>query len=219
MNLPAATPHHGTTTHRILVADPDHETRLVYRESFLATGCDVMEASDGREALAKALTGEPALVLTELALPLLDGYALCDILRKDRVTATVPILVVTSEARSAAIDRALSAGADVVLVKPTPFENVVREMEQLLTRSRELRGQSKARQTLKASHERFKTRTPPALPPPLTCPSCDHPLTYDTSAIGGVNERFAEQWDYYHCDRCEGRYQYRQRTRSLRARY
>lgn len=230
----------GTTAPRILIADADRETRLVYRESFAATGCDVIEASDGRDALAKALTRVPSLVLTELTLPLLDGYALCDILRKDRVTATVPILVVTSEARPEAIDRAREVGADVVLVKPTPFERVVSEVEQLLTRTRDLRGRSatlharvaaalkkshdllsrsNARQTLKGVPRRFMTRTPPAPPPPLTCPACDCPLHYDTSAIGGVNEGLVEQWDYYHCDRCEGHYQYRQRTRSLRARH
>lgn len=239
MNLPGAAPLYATTIPRILVADPDHESRLVYREALVATGHDVVEASDGRDALAKALTREPSLVLTELALPLLDGYALCDILRKDRVTATVPILVITAEARPEAIDRALGAGADVVLLKPTPFEHVVREVEQLLIRSHGLRGRSdqirakvpaqlkrsdellsrsNARQTLKATHQRFMTRTPPASPPTLTCPSCDCPLTYDTSAIGGVNAQLAEQWDYYHCERCEGHYQYRQRTRSLRAR-
>jgi CheY-like chemotaxis protein len=84
---------------RVLVVDPDEQTRAVYRESLTATGCDVVEASDGRDALAKAFVRPPALVVTEVALPFIDGYALCEILRRDRLTASVPILVVTAEAR------------------------------------------------------------------------------------------------------------------------
>jgi CheY-like chemotaxis protein len=104
---------------RVLVVDPDADTRALYREVFHANGWDVVEAADGREALAKALTRPPALVMTEVRLPFLDGYALCDILRRDRATTAVPILVVTAEARSAGVDGARTVGADAVLVKPT----------------------------------------------------------------------------------------------------
>ena len=48
------------------------------------------------------------------------------------------------------------------------------------------------------------------------CPTCDRPLVYERSHIGGVTERFSEQWDYYTCTGC-GPFQYRQRTRALRS--
>jgi uncharacterized protein YbaR (Trm112 family) len=49
----------------------------------------------------------------------------------------------------------------------------------------------------------------------LMCPACDGPLIYVLSQIGGVNERFAEQWDIFSC-RCGEWYQYRQRTKRMR---
>jgi hypothetical protein len=65
------------------------------------------------------------------------------------------------------------------------------------------------------SYQRFTTRTPPLSPPPLLCPTCDGPLTYDRSHIGGVSARHTEQWDYYSCPSC-GAFQYRHRTRKLK---
>ena len=65
---------------RILIVDASDDTRELYRQSFQLSGCHVVEASDGRDALAKALGSPPSLVVTEISLPFLDGYALCEIL-------------------------------------------------------------------------------------------------------------------------------------------
>ena len=76
---------------RILVVDPDDDTRTLLATALRLADCDVFEARDGREALAKALSDPPALVLTETTMPFLDGYALCRILRADVTTRSVPI--------------------------------------------------------------------------------------------------------------------------------
>ena len=60
----------------VLIADPDAETRALYRDAFARVGCDVVEATDGRDALAKAFPSPPSLVITELTLPFVNGYAL-----------------------------------------------------------------------------------------------------------------------------------------------
>ena len=92
MSSPGATP-------RVLVVDGDADNRELYRDCFTLSGWTVTEAVDGREALVQALITKPWVVVMELRLPLIDGVSLCEILRKDKVTATVPILVVTSETR------------------------------------------------------------------------------------------------------------------------
>ena len=51
--------------------------------------------------------------------------------------------------------------------------------------------------------------------PELRCPSCDGPLTYERSHLGGVSHRQPEQWDDYTCPVC-GTFEYRHRTRKLR---
>jgi CheY-like chemotaxis protein len=220
---------------RILVADADADTRTLYRDSFTSAGYDVVEASDGREALLQALMNPPSLVISEISLPFIDGCALCEVLSRDRTTADLPILVVTTEA--AQIDRARQAGADVVLIKPATIESILNEMQRLLADSTDLgeRGtdtganaltqrdestngpaRSKHQKALSKSFSRSTTTTPPASPPELRCPSCDRPLRYERSEIGGVSRRHVEQWDYYACPTC-GRFQHRQRTGKLRS--
>jgi CheY-like chemotaxis protein len=208
---------------RVVVVDPDPDTRALYRGLFHAYGWDVVEAVDGRDALVKALARPPTLLVTEVRLPFLDGYTLCDILRRNRATATVPILVVTAEARSASLEDARRAGANAVLIKPATSEQVLAETRRLLSSRRKsgrwippaaLRVES-ARPRLSKAFARFTTATPPIAPPRLVCPSCDEPLTYEHSYVGGVNAQDAEQSDFYVCPRSCGTFQYRHRTRKL----
>ncbi len=207
---------------------------MLYAASFAHYDWIVTEASDGRDALVKALTRPPSAVITELRLPVIDGVALCEILRRDRTTAKVPIVVVTTEARQSQTARALHAGADVVFTKPTRMETLAVAVQQLIERSaglveraaaavgeaaasRERTEELRAKRhiTLSRSNPRLMTSTPPLPPPELTCTVCGAPLRYEHSFIGGVSERHREQWDYYSCARC-GTFQYRHRTRKLR---
>src|SRR5438034_1677737 len=116
---------------RILVVDPDDDTRSLYREWFQTSDCDVIEAADGRDGLTKALVRRPALVVTETRLPFIDGYALCEILRVDHLTIDVPILVVTSDARASEVARIKTSGANAVLVKPVTPEQLLAETQRL----------------------------------------------------------------------------------------
>lgn len=214
----------------ILVVDADDDTRAFYREWFARYGCEVVEAPDGRDALTKALVRPPALVLTETNLPFVDGYALCEILRRDPATRHVPILVITAESRPREIERARRAGADSVLVKPTMADEMLSETrrlvavaEQMGTDAASARANAMSqrdhapgpRKRLSKAIARFATTTPSQTPPPLVCPSCDMTLTYKHSYIGGVSVRHPEQWDHYECLSC-GPFQYRHRTRKLR---
>ena len=65
-------------------------------------------------------------------------------------------------------------------------------------------------------HRRYDTAQPPMAPPDVLCPSCDRPLRYEFSHIGGVTARDSEQWDSYACSGSCGRFEHRQRTRRLR---
>jgi len=223
----------------VLVVDPDDDTRELYKRCFELAGSTVIEASDGRDALTKALVAPPSLVVTELRTPFIDGAALCDLLRADSATSAVPILVVTADCRPAQLERAKNAGADAVLTKPTPPDTLLDAAKELLQRGQGLRDRStlartklaeqldrsanllsrsdaqRRRTALCKSHARVDTTTPPLVPPALMCPSCDTALKYDHSHIGGVSERHSEQWDYYECAKC-GTFQYRQRTRKVR---
>jgi two-component system chemotaxis response regulator CheY len=205
----------------VLVVDSDADNRELYRDSFTLNGWSVTEAADGREALVLALTAKPWIVVTELRLPLIDGVALCEILRNDRATASVPILVVTSETRAVELARAERAGANAILVKPTTPDVIMAEMKRLVGDAAASQPASPTLPTrgghrsLVKAHRRLSTTTPDEPPASLTCPICNQPLKYQETFIGGVSSRHPERWDYYECARC-GQFQYRHRTRKLR---
>lgn len=214
----------------VLVADPDEDTRALYREIFEQNGCEIIEALDGRDALTKALVRPPTLVVTEVVLPFIDGYSLCEILRRDQATMHARILVVTGETRAGELSRARRSGANAVLVKPTAPDTIWTETQRVLAdvadpgcsvveRNRgdlEAGEPSAPHSALSKAFSRFTTTTPPKLPPALVCPSCDQPLVYQHSHVGGVSERHREQWDGYMCPGGCGGFQYRQRTRKVR---
>jgi CheY-like chemotaxis protein len=214
---------------RILVVDPDEDTRTMYREWFQLCGCEIVEATDGRDGLAEALTRPPALVVSEIRLPFIDGCALCEILRRDHATRRVPILVVTSEVRTAELTRAKIAGASAILLKPATPETMLAETRRLLGDTpdspdvatpiavdADVATPRMGQRRLSKSWARLSTTTPPLAPPTAICPSCDRRLTYRQSHVGGVNERQPEQWDWFVCPASCGTFEYRHRTRSLR---
>jgi twitching motility two-component system response regulator PilG len=208
---------------RILIADADPDTRSLYEELLLPEGWGVIDAIDGRDALVKAFAERPALVVTETRLPMLDGYALCEVLRNDADTRGIPILVVTSETRLALLEHARVIGVDAVLNKPVTPEALVDEIRRLLQHGQRSRTSAPSaapepqqKRSQAKAHIRMQTTRPPAQPPALVCPTCYRPLMYELSHVGGVSRRHAEQWDRYKCPGACGRFEYRQRTRNLR---
>lgn len=219
---------------RVLVVDADEFARDLYRE-ILGQGWVVDEALDGREALAKVLSEPPALVIMETQLPYIDGYDLCELMRKDFATRHVPILVLTTDSRPSQAARARAAGASLVMVKPVNPDRLLEGLQQLteaawerasLATTTPQSGDVQFHQTdspapirkrmRSRTYERRVTTTPPLAPPDTICPDCDSRLSYRSSHIGGVTDRDSEQWDYYRCPRQCGSYQYRHRTRKLR---
>jgi CheY-like chemotaxis protein len=223
-----------------LLVDRDDDTRLMYAEFLRLSAWEVEQAADGREALAKAISMRPNVIVTETRLPGIPGLVLCSLLRQDIATQRIPIVVVTADAYTADLDRARASGADVVLVKPCLPERLANEIKLVmghaaevrlraqqareavavqLARAEEALDRSRAvarKYNLKHSHKRGDTTTPPNLPPSLLCPQCDRSLSYQRSHIGGVSARHQEQWDYFECPGACGTFQYRVRTRKLR---
>jgi DNA-binding response OmpR family regulator len=217
LSSPGATPC-------VLVVDSDADNRGLYRDAFTLSGWNVTQAADGREALVQALLAKPWVIVTELRLPIIDGVALCEILRRDKATAAVPILVVTSETHSGQLARAQRAGADGILIKPSTPDIVIAEMRRLTRAATAANAAAPppalptpgARRTvLVKAHHRHATTTPDEPAITLACPICGEGLRYQETFIGGVSSRHPERWDYYQCAQC-GQFQYRYRTRKLR---
>jgi len=117
---------------KILVVEDDPD--LVELLSFNLRGCGftVSTASDGLDALKKARTILPDLILLDLMLPELDGFGACEILRREPETATIPIIMVTAMSSQFARMAGLEAGANDYITKPFSPKQLVARVQALL---------------------------------------------------------------------------------------
>ncbi len=101
---------------------------------FLLTqaGCDVATAASGRAALAAVAERRPDLILLDLMLPDIDGFGVCEILRREPSTATIPVIVLTAWATTDAQNLGLELGALDYLTKPFRPRELVARVQRLL---------------------------------------------------------------------------------------
>ncbi len=119
---------------KILVVEDDPELVELLRFNLKKAGFAVGTAADGIDALKKAQSQRPDLVLLDLMLPELDGFAVCETLRRDLRTACIPIIMVTALSSGLARISGLDAGADDFVTKPFSFKHLLARIEELLHR-------------------------------------------------------------------------------------
>jgi diguanylate cyclase (GGDEF)-like protein len=115
-----------------IIAEDEDLGRLLLAESAAATGLTPLSFDNGAAALAAALQQKVAIVLLDVDMPGLDGYAVCRRLRAETRLASVPIVMVTGHEDSAAIRRAFEAGATDFISKPVNWALLPRRLEYIL---------------------------------------------------------------------------------------
>ena len=117
-----------TRAPHVLLVEDDRDTREMYSFYLSHSGMHVTEARTGRRALEEAREHTPDIVVTDIAMPEMDGLELSRRLRADETTHDVPIIAVSGQAS----DRARQAGADVVLHKPCEPDRLLHIIEDVL---------------------------------------------------------------------------------------
>lgn len=122
---------------KILIIE-DNEQNL-YLATFILekNGYEVVQARDGQEGIELAGQVHPALILLDIQLPVLDGYAVARELRKNPSLASVPLVAVTSYAMVGDRERVLAAGCTGYIEKPINPETFISEITQYLGDSKE----------------------------------------------------------------------------------
>ena len=92
----------------------------------------LVEATDGREGLAKALAMRPDLILLDISLPVMDGYEVTRAVRADAAMAAIPIIAVTAHAMVGDEERALEAGCSDYLSKPIDEDELWAKVTRLI---------------------------------------------------------------------------------------
>jgi CheY-like chemotaxis protein len=116
----------------ILVADDKATSRELVRVALEHCGYLVYEASDGAEALTSARTLHPDLIILDLHMPGLDGFAVIEELRLDATLSATPVMALTASAMQGDKERALSVGFTSYLAKPIGLSKLREEVARLL---------------------------------------------------------------------------------------
>ncbi|HUN25958.1 MAG TPA: EAL domain-containing protein [Steroidobacteraceae bacterium] len=115
-----------------IIADDEDLGRTLLAEAAAASGLEPCAFDNGAAALEAALSQDVALVLLDVNMPGLDGYAVCRRLRADPRFTTVPIVMVTGQDDSEAIDLAFEAGATDFVAKPVNWALLPRRLDYML---------------------------------------------------------------------------------------
>lgn len=128
---PASTP---AARERILIVEDERPMRIALEDCLASEGYRILSAADGEEGLEKALREKPDIILLDVMMPKLDGFALCAELR--RLNLATPVLMLTAKGQVQDRVHGLDAGADDYLVKPFSLDELLARVRALLRRGR-----------------------------------------------------------------------------------
>jgi len=119
----------AVTKARILIADDNRDTREMHALYLSLLGYSVAVAADGREAVQSARSHCPDLIVMDLDMPEIDGWAAIRELKSDALTAAIPVIVLTGhDLKTELKDMAIGVGAVAYLMKPCFPEQLAREV-------------------------------------------------------------------------------------------
>ena len=121
---------------KVLVADDSPQCREFIRDALTSPHCEIAEAADGNEALAKIQEFRPDLVFLDIRMPQMDGYQVLQQIRREPGLQKLPVIALTAFAMHGDRDRALAAGFDAYLAKPVDPQRLRSQVEQFLARRR-----------------------------------------------------------------------------------
>jgi two-component system, OmpR family, alkaline phosphatase synthesis response regulator PhoP len=123
---------------KILVVDDDAEVVELVSFNLKQAGYAIGTAANGVDAIKKARSLAPDLIVLDVMMPELDGFAVCEILRRDTSTALIPIMMLTALSSELGRIAGLGSGASDFLTKPFSPRLLVARIEELLKKASDL---------------------------------------------------------------------------------
>ncbi len=124
-------------TYLLLVVDDEAAIRTVLRLTLVRAGYDVTEAENGEDALSKVREEKPDLLLLDVMMPGMDGFAVCEQLRTDPETADLPIIMLSARTDAHSKRESKRVGATKYLTKPLSAEKLLFHVGEALSKGEE----------------------------------------------------------------------------------
>ena len=114
---------------KVLVCDDSNTDRANLERVVSATGCVVITAANGNEAVEKAKSEQPDLIFLDIIMPEMDGFETCRLLTNDPATKNIPVIFVTSKAHKADRVWAQMQGGKDLVTKPYTDDDIVDKLQ------------------------------------------------------------------------------------------
>jgi two-component system cell cycle response regulator DivK len=121
---------------RILVVEDQPDNRQIIRDTLASTDYEITEAENGHEALVAIARQRPDLILLDIQLPIMDGYAAISRIKSDPALRSIPIIAVTSYALDGEEKKARAAGCDDYVPKPFSPRQLLAKIRQYMPPAR-----------------------------------------------------------------------------------
>jgi two-component system, OmpR family, phosphate regulon response regulator PhoB len=116
---------------KLLIADDESGIRSLVRMTLERDSYEILEASDGEEAIALARKHHPEVVLLDVMMPGLSGFDVCRALKDDPATAEATVVMLTARAQDSDREQGVAAGADDYFTKPFSPIALLRKVDQV----------------------------------------------------------------------------------------
>jgi DNA-binding response OmpR family regulator len=123
---------------RILVIEDDNTVSHLLRVVLEQAGHEVLVADDGSRGLAMAQRRAPGVILLDIMMPFMDGFAVLEAIREDERTVTIPVLMLSAMQQESVEERCYRLGAKAFMRKPFEPELLLGLVEELLAAPAEL---------------------------------------------------------------------------------
>ncbi|MFZ3166042.1 MAG: response regulator [Candidatus Methanoperedens sp.] len=121
---------------KILLVDDEIDTLLPLKRSLEVEDYIIVGAGNGTEALIKAKTEIPDIILLDLMMPEMDGYEVCEKLKKDPMTKNIPVIILTAKDAVRDKVKGLDIGADDYVTKPFNLNELKARVKSVLRRTK-----------------------------------------------------------------------------------
>ncbi|MEW5986307.1 MAG: response regulator [Chloroflexota bacterium] len=116
----------------VLIVDDEPMARTLLRLMLVRAGYEVLEAENGMDALTIVRRSPPDLILLDVMMPEMDGFAVCEAIRQDGRTADLPVVMLSAKTDVETISKGLQVGATKYLTKPITPESLTRHVREIL---------------------------------------------------------------------------------------
>jgi two-component system cell cycle response regulator DivK len=119
---------------KILYVEDNDDNVYMLRRRLVRAGFSVMVATDGEQGVTMAISESPDLIVMDLGLPVLDGWAATRVLKSRPETQKIPVIALSAHAMDSDRTRALEAGCDDFDTKPVDFPRLLAKIQSLVTK-------------------------------------------------------------------------------------